>query len=631
MSIYVAQGANALKWAGGGGGYGDDPFPLHTCGDAYMEDHVKGMVDAYGIGAVVRVDAVASQKAWVTGMTPAGSYSGWNSAQIDRLFYWCAKYGAHLDITAHYAKTSSSAGSHWERNALKPGGAIPHIFSSGKMDGLYHYIQTKVAARYMGSNAQMRPGQQVTLKNGSIVTVPALLTNEPVVKFVSPWNEPNSIGSCGGLLDGADTGAQASNWQELGYRIHRETLDAFGDYRAANVPAGEKPYIGAFTMGSIDFVSFRGYEEFAAISGSIIADADTFHVHVYQHGPPRSEAGGTGDAQSRHINTCQTSLQPYIRTRTGGSPRGIVIDEGVCAGGVRWNRRQLFAGIAGKGKAEPSDLAGYGDAGRILWPAPIGWPGYSTPANQSAGHTNQLDIMLEFWERADELNAMNPSAEIICIVPHIQIQIDEVTSTMATTGGMVGGEAWHRDRSSIRVIGHPELGGSNRYTRATGTPWRSPHWKPWLEAVSDYWYAEKGATKPGNAPPPPPPPGPPVVVDVGETALADTSVTLNGTVNPVGKATTYQFKYGLTTAYGSVSPASPASAGSGSSAVAVSRAITGLIASTIYHYRLEATNIDGLSVTADGTFTTLAAPPPPPTDPEITLTKSAANLRIELV
>ena len=41
----------------------------------------------------------------------------------------------------------------------------------------------------------------------------------------------------------------------------------------------------------------------------------------------------------------------------------------------------------------------------------------------------------------------------------------------------------------------------------------------------------------------------------------DTTVTLNGTVNPAGSETTYQFEYGLTTAYGSNTTS--ASAGSG--------------------------------------------------------------------
>ncbi|MHB8458363.1 MAG: hypothetical protein ACYDBS_11860, partial [Acidimicrobiales bacterium] len=55
---------------------------------------------------------------------------------------------------------------------------------------------------------------------------------------------------------------------------------------------------------------------------------------------------------------------------------------------------------------------------------------------------------------------------------------------------------------------------------------------------------------------------PPSVVTQAATSVTATQATLNGTVNPNGAATTYQFQYGTTTSYGSVSPASPASAGS---------------------------------------------------------------------
>lgn len=48
---------------------------------------------------------------------------------------------------------------------------------------------------------------------------------------------------------------------------------------------------------------------------------------------------------------------------------------------------------------------------------------------------------------------------------------------------------------------------------------------------------------------------------------SDTEATLNGTINPVGTATSYQFQYGTTTAYGQVSPASPQSAGDRKSVV----------------------------------------------------------------
>jgi hypothetical protein len=64
------------------------------------------------------------------------------------------------------------------------------------------------------------------------------------------------------------------------------------------------------------------------------------------------------------------------------------------------------------------------------------------------------------------------------------------------------------------------------------------------------------------------------------------TATLNGTVNPEGAATEYYFQYGTGTTYGLQS--SPQSAGSGTADVPVQATISGLTASTTYHYRLVA-------------------------------------------
>jgi hypothetical protein len=75
--------------------------------------------------------------------------------------------------------------------------------------------------------------------------------------------------------------------------------------------------------------------------------------------------------------------------------------------------------------------------------------------------------------------------------------------------------------------------------------------------------------------------------------LARFSATLNGTINPQGKATSYQFEYGATASFGSVAPASPKSIGSGSSGVKVSEALSGLAAGTTYYYRVVASTESG--------------------------------------
>jgi len=84
--------------------------------------------------------------------------------------------------------------------------------------------------------------------------------------------------------------------------------------------------------------------------------------------------------------------------------------------------------------------------------------------------------------------------------------------------------------------------------------------------------------------------------------VTSSGATLNGSVNPRGAATTYKFDYGTSTSYGNSTTA--ASAGSGTSAVNKSANLSGLAASTTYHYRIKATNSTGTSFGADKTFTT---------------------------
>jgi hypothetical protein len=85
--------------------------------------------------------------------------------------------------------------------------------------------------------------------------------------------------------------------------------------------------------------------------------------------------------------------------------------------------------------------------------------------------------------------------------------------------------------------------------------------------------------------------------------------TLNGTVNPNGTATDYQFEYGPDTSYGSAAPSIPAPAGSGTAEVAATGAMTGLMAGRTYHYRLVAKR-GGVTVAVgqDRTFTTWPDP-----------------------
>jgi multidrug efflux pump subunit AcrA (membrane-fusion protein) len=81
-----------------------------------------------------------------------------------------------------------------------------------------------------------------------------------------------------------------------------------------------------------------------------------------------------------------------------------------------------------------------------------------------------------------------------------------------------------------------------------------------------------------------------------------TTVTLSGTVNPNGGATTYYFRYGTTTSLSSST--SSASAGSGSTPTQVSAVVTGLTPNTSYLFQLVATNSAGTSSGLSMSFTT---------------------------
>ena len=108
----------------------------------------------------------------------------------------------------------------------------------------------------------------------------------------------------------------------------------------------------------------------------------------------------------------------------------------------------------------------------------------------------------------------------------------------------------------------------------------------------------------------------PAVTTNAATNVASSSATLNGSVNPHGITTTVSFQYGLTTSYGSTTAMQTKT---GNTVQAVSANISGLTASTTYHFRIVAHNGGGTSFGADRIFTTLS-----PTGPPVVATSSAS-------
>ncbi|HEX5591771.1 MAG TPA: 6-bladed beta-propeller [Solirubrobacterales bacterium] len=103
-----------------------------------------------------------------------------------------------------------------------------------------------------------------------------------------------------------------------------------------------------------------------------------------------------------------------------------------------------------------------------------------------------------------------------------------------------------------------------------------------------------------------PPPG---AVTEAATGVTATEAILHGAVNPNGFATTIQFEYGLTNAYGSKAPAVAESAGSGTAEIPKGAILTGLLPSTTYHFRIKATSSQGTTFGNDLTFATASLTP----------------------
>jgi hypothetical protein len=96
---------------------------------------------------------------------------------------------------------------------------------------------------------------------------------------------------------------------------------------------------------------------------------------------------------------------------------------------------------------------------------------------------------------------------------------------------------------------------------------------------------------------------PPAVATGPANGVTSTTATLTGVVNPNGATTTYEFQYGLTTAYGLQT--APATLSAATAPIPVAQTLTGLTPRTVFHYRIVA--LHGSSIASpgvDGVFMT---------------------------
>jgi hypothetical protein len=115
-------------------------------------------------------------------------------------------------------------------------------------------------------------------------------------------------------------------------------------------------------------------------------------------------------------------------------------------------------------------------------------------------------------------------------------------------------------------------------------------------------------------------PDAPNVTDVADES-GQTAAKVKATINPnSGLVSDCHIDYGITASYGSQEPCSPPPGG-GASPIDISASLTGLAPSTLYHYRVVATNPGGTTSDIDHSFTTL-----PPNMPEVVNEGASAGL-----
>ena len=98
---------------------------------------------------------------------------------------------------------------------------------------------------------------------------------------------------------------------------------------------------------------------------------------------------------------------------------------------------------------------------------------------------------------------------------------------------------------------------------------------------------------------------PPAATTGAPSKVTRSTATVAGDVNPKGQPTTYYFRYGTTTAYGTQT--APANAGAGTGQVGIHGTLVNLAPKTTYHYQLVAQNAGGTSFGSDQTLTTTSS------------------------
>jgi DNA-binding beta-propeller fold protein YncE len=99
----------------------------------------------------------------------------------------------------------------------------------------------------------------------------------------------------------------------------------------------------------------------------------------------------------------------------------------------------------------------------------------------------------------------------------------------------------------------------------------------------------------------------PMIEEQSAIMVTAESATFTAKIDPTGLETKYHFEYGQTSSYGKTAPIPDATVGSGFGGLEVSTHVQGLLANTVYHYRVVAQNGLGAVDGNDQTLTTQGA------------------------
>ena len=191
------------------------------------------------------------------------------------------------------------------------------------------------------------------------------------------------------------------------------------------------------------------------------------------------------------------------------------------------------------------------------------------------------------------------------------------TSNVTATGATV---TWTTDQPSSSKVeyGTTTAYGSSTALDPTGVAAHSQSLTG-LAASTTYHYRVISSTVNGTTTSPdatfttPATPPAPVITGVNTSNVTATGATVTWTTDQPSSS---KVEYGTTTAYGSSTALDP------TGVAAHSQSLTGLAASTTYHYRVISSTVNGTTTSPDATFTTLATPPPgtsPVVDAKVTV------------